>query len=319
MTYAQVTPNTTALLRRNAMLATSLTQTAALPQPRWQANGALTVQPLTATDETEVLEFLAARPLHTVILVGFIRDNGLESPLNRGRFYGCRNTAGELEGVALIGHATLFETRTEDALTAFAQVAQTCQHTHMLLGEQEKVEQFWAEYATGGQPARLVCRELLFEQRWPVAVREAVPGLRLATQADLELVAPVQAELAYEESGVNPLERDPEGFRRRCARRIEQGRVWVWVEHGRLIFKADIISETEEVTYLEGIWVNPQDRGQGFGLRCMAQLGRTLLQETKALSILVNERNADAHHLYRHAGFKLRGCYDTIFLQNGDN
>ena len=71
MTYAQTTPNTAVLLRRNAMLATSLTQTAA---PRRQANSALTVRPLTATDETEVLEFLAARPLHTVILVGFIRD-----------------------------------------------------------------------------------------------------------------------------------------------------------------------------------------------------------------------------------------------------
>ena len=298
------------------MLATSLTQTAA---PRRQANSALTVRPLTATDETEVLEFLAARPLHTVILVGFIRDNGLESPLNRGTFYGCRNAADELEGVALIGHATLFETRTEAALTAFAQIAQTCRHTHMLLGEQEKVEQFWADYSTGGQPARLVCREMLFEQRWPVAVREAVEGLRLATEADLELVAPVQAELAYEESGINPLEKDPEGFRRRCARRIEQGRVWVWVEEGRLIFKTDIISETEDVTYLEGIWVNPQERGQGLALRCMAQLGHTLLQKTKALSILVNERNAAARHLYRRAGFKLHGCYDTIFLQNDDH
>src|SRR5205085_11535609 len=109
---------------------------------------------------------------------------------------------------------------------------------------------------------------------------------------------------------------DPEGFRRRCARRIEQGRVWVWVEQERLIFKADIICETDNVTYLEGVWVNPQERGRGFGLRCMAQLGRTLLQKTKSLSLLVNERNVAAHQLYRRAGFKLRACYDTIFLQN---
>jgi len=320
MPHTQVTSNAAALLRRNDVpISNSLSQTAATSQPHSPAINDLTVHPLNASEQAEVLRFLAARPLHTVCLVGLIRDNGLESPLNRGTFYGCRNAADELEGVALIGHATLFETRTEDALTAFAQVAQTCRHTHMLLGEQEQVEQFWADYATGGQPARLACRELLFEQRWPVAVREAVRGLRLATAADLELVAPVQAELAYEESGINPLEKDPEGFRRRCARRIEQGRVWVWVEEGRLIFKTDIISETEDVTYLEGIWVNPQERGQGLALRCMAQLGRTLLQKTKALSILVNERNAAAHHLYRRAGFKLRGCYDTIFLQNGDD
>jgi len=59
---------------------------------------------------------LAERPLHTVCIAGFIRDNGLESPLNRGRFYACRNSEGLLEGVALIGHATLIEARTTRAM-----------------------------------------------------------------------------------------------------------------------------------------------------------------------------------------------------------
>jgi predicted GNAT family acetyltransferase len=121
--------------------------------------------------------------------------------------------------------------------------------------------------------------------------------------------------MAHEESGVNPLERDPEGFRRRCARRIEMGRVWVWVEDDRLIFKADIISETPEVIYLEGVWVNPAERGKGYGLRCVSQLGRELLERTGSLSMLVNERNSKALSLYRRAGYKLRGCYDTIYLQ----
>src|SRR5438132_8534343 len=71
---------------------------------------------LEATQVTEVLNFLAERPLHTVTLMGFIRDNGLVSPLNRGEFYGCRNHDGELEGVELTGHATLIETQTAPAL-----------------------------------------------------------------------------------------------------------------------------------------------------------------------------------------------------------
>ena len=35
-----------------------------------------------------------------------IRDNGIVSSLNRGTFYGCRDLNGNLEGVALVGHAT---------------------------------------------------------------------------------------------------------------------------------------------------------------------------------------------------------------------
>jgi uncharacterized protein len=279
----------------------------------------MTVTGLGAEHRQEVLEFLAERPLHTVIMSSFVCDNGLVSPLNRGTFYACRDEEGRLEGVALIGHATLVEARTEEALAAFARLARESQSGHVILGEREKVGRFWDYYAAGEEAPRLLCREMLLEQRWPVAVRDEVKGLRLATADDLELVMPVQAGMAYDESGVNPLERDPEGFRRRCARRIEMGRVWVWIEDGRLIFKADIISETPEVIYLEGVWVNPSERGKGYGLRCISQLGRELLARAGSLSMLVNERNSKALSLYRRAGYKLRGCYDTIYLQPRNN
>src|ERR1044072_3011144 len=62
----------------------------------------LTVNTLTDEHADEVLEFLAARPLHSVVMVGFIRDHGLVSQLNRGTFYACRDSAGALAGGALI-------------------------------------------------------------------------------------------------------------------------------------------------------------------------------------------------------------------------
>src|SRR5689334_14693804 len=156
-------------------------------------------------EETEVLEFLAQRPIHTVAMMSLIQDNGLESSLNRGAFYGCRDLNGRLEGVALVGHATLMETVSDRALAALAQVAQQCSNTHMIMGEKERVADFWNHYAAAGRQQRLACREWLFELSWPVEARERVAGLRAATPAELELVAPVQAKLAFEESGINPL------------------------------------------------------------------------------------------------------------------
>jgi GNAT superfamily N-acetyltransferase len=250
-------------------------------------------------------------------MVSLIRDNGSISPFNRGTFYACRDIAtGDLEGVALIGHATLIETRTEDGLAAFAPIARDCERTHVMMGERDKLASFWHYYSEDGEAPRMLCREMMFEQRFPSEGQESVPGLRRATLADLHLVAPVQAEMAFEECGVNPLEKDPEGFRARCARRIEQGRSWVWVEDGRLIFKADIIAETSEVAYLEGVYVNPQERGNGYGLRCMAQLGRTLLARVHSLCLLVNDENQQAATFYRKAGYKLRSYYDTVYMQN---
>jgi predicted GNAT family acetyltransferase len=275
----------------------------------------LEVRPLTPKDQSEVLAFLAARHVHTIIMASYIRDNGLLSSLNRGTFYACRDGRGRLQGVALIGHLTLIEARTRATLEAFARLTQACPEARIVVTEPKKVKQFWRSYASPQQKKpHLVCRELLYEQQWPIEVREAVSDLRLATLDDLERVVEVHAEVTLELKGMNPMLSDPQGFRLRCVRRIEQGRVWVWFENGRLIFKADVIAETPEVTYLEGIYVDPAQRGRGYGLRCFSQLSRILLQRSKAVCLLVSEQNRKAQAFYNKAGYKLHSYYDMIFL-----
>lgn len=274
----------------------------------------LTVEELKAEHEADVMEFLSERASHTFGMAGFIRTNGLVSHHNRGTFYGCRDEFGRLQGVALIGHYILFESRTDAAIEAFAHLAQDCRTAHMMLGEQDNVEIFWHYYAENGQSLRLFSREILVEQSWPIEVREHVPGLRLATLEDLELIVPAHAQLAFDDSGINPLDADAEGFRRRCARRIEQGKTWVWIEDGRLIFKADVITDSAEVVYLEGVWVDPADRGQGKGLRCLSQLSGELLMRTQSVCLLVNEKLESAQRFYKKVGFKVSGYYDTIYL-----
>jgi predicted GNAT family acetyltransferase len=290
---------------------TVMEESAYLPLP----NVTLSVSELVETETNEVIAFLSERPIHTVCMIGMIRDNGLISELNRGTFYGCRNSEGRLEGVALIGHATLIETRTRGAILELALTAQIHNRLHMIMAEQEKVEEFWNRYADDGQPMRLACRELLFELKQSVELRQQVKGLRLATLEDLELVAPVQAAMAEAESGINPMEVDREGFLQRCSRRISKNRVWVVVEDDRLIFKADVQAQTPEVIYLEGIYVDPDERGTGLGRRCFTQVCRTLLDETRSICLLVNEENEQAHAFYRMCGFKRISNYDTIFLQ----
>lgn len=297
-----------------ALMTEVMADTPYLPEADTTVNAA----ELTEDDRNEVLAFLAERPVQTVCLAGFIRDNGLVSPHNRGNFYGVRNSEGRLEGVALIGHATLIEARTQRALQEFGLVAQSFQRTHLVLGEKDKIEQFWNYYADQGQEMRLACRELLFELRRAMQVREDVEGLRKATLADLDRIAPVQAAMAEEESRTNPLSLDPEGFRARCARRIEMGRVWVLEENGQLLFKADIQADTPDVVYLEGVWVNPNVRSRGIGRKCLRQLCQNLLIRTKAVCVLVNEDNDRAHTFYRMCNFKMRGVFDSIFLAQTD-
>ncbi len=272
------------------------------------------ISELSRSDEPEVIEFLSARPLHTVFMLGLIRDNGLLSPKNRGSFYGSRGSSGQLEAVALIGHATLVEAHTESSLVGFARVARNCQNTHLIRGEQESIKTFWTYFGSASSNPRAISCEQLFVMTEPATEIEAV-DLRAAVMDDLEKVVAVNSSMALEEGGSSPLQRDPSGFRKRTARRIEQSRVWVLLEGNRLIFKADVVSSTPEVTYLEGIYVHPEERRKGHALRCLTKLSSILLRDTKSICLTVNDRNQHAAALYEKVGFKFHSNYETIYLR----
>lgn len=276
----------------------------------------LETQTLTQKDRAEVERFLSDRPLHTVYLSSLIRDNGVVSPLNRGTFYGCRNKDGRLEGVALLGHATILETASEDCIKAFADLAKSCSLTHLIRGEQQKVECFWSHYAPGQHAARLFSREFLLAKTTSPTDFEVVPTLRPATLADLELIVKANAAMVLQESGVNPLLKDRVGFYERAGRRIWQGRIWVLIENDQLIFKTDIIAETCQAAYLEGVYVAPEKRGQGYGLKCISQLTHLLLSRTETVCLTVNEKFPSALRFYQRAGYAVASSYDTIYLQN---
>ncbi len=293
------------------MMHTVMEDTAYLPQPILP----LTVAELAEAEVTEVLGFLLERPIHTVIMMGMIRDNGLVSELNRGKFFGCRNSEGRLEGVALIGHATLVEARTRAAIRELAVTAQIHCRLGMFLAELRVAEEFWNSYADAGQQMRFACRELLFKLERTLEHRGEINGLRLATLDDLELLAPVHAAMAEAESGVNPLESDRDGFLARCARRIHQRRVWIVVEDDKLLFKADIQADTPEVVYLEGIYTAPEIRGTGLGRRCLTKLCAQLRRGNRSVCLFVGEENRRAQAFYRLCGFRCESQYDTIFLK----
>jgi GNAT superfamily N-acetyltransferase len=269
---------------------------------------------LTNSDTAEVLTFLAVRPVHTVVMTSFINDNGIESDLNRGKFFGFRNYKGELEGIALIGHSTLVETRTEAALIGLALKARYSEtNIHLVMSSGDAAERFWS-YATDGAAPRLTCREALFETAFPFAVPAKVEGLRMADPSEVLPIAEAQAEVAFIESGVDPMARDSEGFLKRVARRIEQGRIYVVFDGDELVFKTDVIAETAECAYLEGVYVSEKLRGKGIGPRCLANVTLDLLERVSNVCLLSNVEFESAHRSFAKAGFKRTDECVTLFV-----
>lgn len=270
---------------------------------------------LREADKAEVLEFLKKRPVHTVVMTGFIRDNGLESADNRGKFFGYRSSDGALEAVALIGHTTLVEAHSEESLKAFALIARQSETPiHLMMSDSGTIEKFWRAFAAGSRKPRLVCTELLFELNFPFLVRECEWEIRNAKAGELEMIAEAHAEVALIESGVNPLEKDREGFLRRCLKRIEKQRTFVVTEGGKLVFKADIVAETDSVIYLEGIYVAAEKRGLGVGSKCLAKLSLQLLERAQHICLLSNVDFKGARRSFEKAGFKNTDICRTIFV-----
>lgn len=270
---------------------------------------------LTEADRDTVLDFLSVRPVHTVAMTSFILDNGMQSTLNRGTFYGSFDRSGELTGVALIGHTTLVEARTPEALRMLAIAARKHdREMHIIMSAGETAVEFFTAVRGSLAKPRQILREALFEIGFPFPVRDCPYSVRLATEGELDEVADAQADVAFIETGNDPISRDPKGFKARVLRRIHQGRVYVVVKDGKVVFKADVVSLTEDVAYLEGVWVAESHRGIGIGSSCLAEVCTKLLSKVRNVCLLSNVGFSNAHRSFLKAGMRRSDECVSVFV-----
>jgi len=138
--------------------------------------------------------------------------------------------------------------------------------------------------------------------------------LRAATLDDLELLIPVCAEAHAVELGVDPLARDPEGFRWRTRAQIVDARSWLWLEDGLILFKAEASAWTPAAVQIQQVWVDPALRGRGYGARGMRDLCRLLLERTTFVTLFVRSENAAAIALYESIDMRLVGRYRSLLF-----
>jgi ribosomal protein S18 acetylase RimI-like enzyme len=183
----------------------------------------------------------------------------------------------------------------------------------MMIGEQRAVTELWDAVGLSLPPPR--------EDRpgQPVFEIRAAPeagdtGLRAAEICDLDLLLPACAAAHELEIGVDPMRRDPEGFRWRTRSQIEEGRSWLWVEEGVVLFKAEASAWTPDAVQLQQVWVDPTARRHGYGARGMRDLCRLLLERVPTVCLFVRSDNAPAIRLYEAIGMEHVLDYRSILL-----
>lgn len=265
---------------------------------------------LLEADRAQVISLLMHDPVQSVILRGLIQDYGMCGAALRGSFYG-HFINQQLVAVALIGHQ-IMAFGTDEALPYFAnKVLEVSARGYLILGPQTQVK-ILGSYLTQRETRRMSTQRLYVCQQ-PCQQPDRLQ-LLLANFAELEVIVEAQAEMALEESGLDPRLTDLAGFRHRVAERVERKRVWVKIEDGKVVFKADVISDTPETVYLEGVWVHPDYRQRGIGKSCLKELAHLLLKDHQSICLLSNDEDTAAQQIYEQAGFVQAATYEARFL-----
>jgi predicted GNAT family acetyltransferase len=139
-------------------------------------------------------------------------------------------------------------------------------------------------------------------------------GLRPATGADVERLAPACAAAHELELGLDPAGRDLETFRWRTQAQVDEGRSWLWLEDGVIRFKAEASAWTPHAVQIQQVWVDPEARGRGYAGRGMRDLCRLLLEVTPVVTLFVRTDNVPAIALYESIGMTKALEYRTILL-----
>ena len=250
----------------------------------------------------QILRFCAGAPVERVFLEDVARRA-------QGRFAAVSDGDGELTALCHLGSNLV---PSGAGCGAFADLAAKS-GARMLIGESGAVSDLW-EAARKKLP-----RPRLDRPGQPVyAITDPPPpggtGLRPATVADLDLLVPSCAAAHHLELGVDPLRRDPSGFRWRTRTQIEEGRSWLWVEDGVIRFKAEASAWTPAAVQLQQVWTDPPARRQGFAGRALRDLIRLLLVGTPTVCLFVRAENGPAIGLYESVGMQHVLDYRSVLL-----
>jgi ribosomal protein S18 acetylase RimI-like enzyme len=249
----------------------------------------------------EILAFCSEDPVERVFLEDIAR-RGL------GRF----TALADHGSIRALCHSGANLVPSGEGCGAFAELASGAR-ARMIIGEEKAVTALWKAAATSLPEPR--------EDRpgQPVYVLDEPPpagetGLRAAMPDDFELLLPACAAAHREEIGIDPLERDPEGFRWRTRAQIDEGRSWLWVEDGTILFKAEASAWTPEAVQLQQVWVDPVARGHGYAQRGMRDLTRLLLERVPRVCLFVRRENAPAIRVYEGVGMRQTLSYRSLIF-----
>ena len=147
------------------------------------------------------------------------------------------------------------------------------------------------------------------------------PRVRRSRTDEYDIVLPACVRMFTEEVGYSPASGPGGPYETRVRRLIEDGRSFVLVDRPgglrrpRVVFKAEVPAVAGGVAQVQGVWVDPERRGERLSEAGMARVAElTRAEIAPVVSLYVNGYNTRAVRAYRAVGFREVGAYATVLF-----
>jgi predicted GNAT family acetyltransferase len=267
-------------------------------------------------DVPEVLDLAAADPVVNVFADYRTRLTQLDSRWLGGEMWGYV-VDGRLVSACHAAANLVPVQATADALAAFAvRAVEQPRRCATIVGPADAVRGLWHHLEPHWSPAR--------ESRWDqphleISTEPSVapdPLVRRSEATDVDTLYPACVAMYTEEVGVSP-EAGGGGdlYRARVTQLVAKGWSFARIEHGRVVFKAEVAAVSPYACQVQGVYVDPARRGEGLAAAGMAAVVHLALRDiAPVVSLYVNAHNEPARRAYERTGFRQTATFSTIMF-----
>ncbi|MET7721696.1 GNAT family N-acetyltransferase [Streptomyces mirabilis] len=277
-----------------------------------------TTRVLEPSDLDAALAVLDRDPVANAFVASRVQVAGLDPWRLGGEMWGWYED-GMLRSLCYAGANLVPICATPRAVRGFADRARRAgRRCSSIVGPVEATAQLWRLLEPSWGPAREVRahQPLMVTDRLPADIAPD-PYVRRIRKDEIETIMPACVAMFTEEVGVSPLAGDGGLlYQARVAELVGTGRSFARIDqNGKVVFKAEIGAATRQACQVQGVWVDPEYRGQGLAAPGMAAVMRYALADIAPLvSLYVNDFNTPARATYHRVGFQEVGAFMSVLF-----
>ncbi|WP_344101321.1 GNAT family N-acetyltransferase [Nocardiopsis rhodophaea] len=274
------------------------------------------VRVLGQRDSAAVHALLDADPVGNVFVSSRVRATGLDTGRLGSELWGYIEH-GAISALCYSGANLVPVSASSAAIRQFSEHARwQGRRCSSIVGPIDQVSEMWERLGPVWGPARVIRGNQPVMELDGDPLVASDPLVRRVRVSEIGILVPACVAMFTEEVGVPPDSGDGGAlYRARVEELVRTRRAFARIEDGRIVFKAEVGAVTPYACQIQGVWVHPDLRGQGYAAGGVAAVARMAREEiAPRVTLYVNDFNTPARATYRRVGFREVGAVMSILF-----